>query len=83
METRYQGPEAKSFRGSVLAVPTSHIEWNADLLSLLACPACHGSLRVENSHLLCAECRRAYAICGIPVLIAGRAEASAASGNNG
>jgi uncharacterized protein YbaR (Trm112 family) len=44
-------------------------------LALLACPACYGDLRLEESHLdgsslLCIACRRAYAIVnGIPVLI--------------
>jgi uncharacterized protein YbaR (Trm112 family) len=44
------------------------------VLSLLACPACLGALRLEENKLLCAQCGRAYPIVdGIPVLIAGRA----------
>jgi hypothetical protein len=39
----------------------------------LACPVCHGALRVEEDRLLCAACSRTYPIVdGIPVLIAGR-----------
>jgi uncharacterized protein YbaR (Trm112 family) len=41
----------------------------------LACPACLGALRLEETRLLCAACGRAYLILdGIPVLIAGREE---------
>ena len=41
----------------------------------LACPACLGDLRLEESKLVCAECGRAYPVLdGIPVLIAGREE---------
>jgi hypothetical protein len=44
-------------------------------LPQLACPACHGALRAENSRLLCITCGRAYPIVdGIPVLIIERAE---------
>jgi len=39
----------------------------------LACPACHGALRLETGKLVCAQCSRAYPIVdGIPVLIAGQ-----------
>jgi uncharacterized protein YbaR (Trm112 family) len=42
-------------------------------VSLLACPACLGALRLEESKLLCVECSRTYSIVdGIPVLIDGR-----------
>lgn len=50
------------------------------VLAQLACPACYGDLRLEESQLdgsslLCIACRRAYAIVdGIPVLIVERAE---------
>jgi hypothetical protein len=44
-------------------------------LTQLACPACYGALRPENSRLLCITCGRAYPIVdGIPVLIIERAE---------
>lgn len=40
----------------------------------LACPACHGALRLEEARLICIACSRAYPIMdGIPALIAGRA----------
>jgi uncharacterized protein len=45
------------------------------VVSLLACPACLGALRLEEGKLLCAQCGRAFPVVdGIPVLIAGRAE---------
>jgi len=41
------------------------------LLSRLACPACHGELRLGESSIICVSCGRAYPIIdGIPVLIA-------------
>jgi uncharacterized protein YbaR (Trm112 family) len=41
----------------------------------LACPACLGNLRLEESRLLCIGCGRAYPVVdGIPVLIAERPE---------
>jgi hypothetical protein len=55
---------------------------DAAVLSLLGCPTCHGDLRLEatcldEARLVCAGCGRGYPIVdGIPVLIAGRAEAS-------
>jgi uncharacterized protein len=43
------------------------------VLDQLACPACLGTLRLEEARLLCTACGRAYPIVdGIPVLIAGR-----------
>ncbi|KAA6457483.1 Trm112 family protein [Acidobacteria bacterium AB60] len=37
----------------------------------LACPACHGELRLDPARLSCLQCGRAYPIRdGIPVLIA-------------
>jgi uncharacterized protein YbaR (Trm112 family) len=37
----------------------------------LACPACFGALRIEETWLICAACGRAYPIVdGIPALIA-------------
>jgi uncharacterized protein YbaR (Trm112 family) len=39
----------------------------------LACPACHGVLRLEEVQLVCQACSRDYPIVdGIPALIAGR-----------
>ncbi len=44
------------------------------LLSRLACPACHGTLRAEADTILCTACGRRYPIVnGIPVLIPDRA----------
>lgn len=38
---------------------------------LLACPACHGELRLEAERVVCAGCGRGYPVVdGIPVLIA-------------
>jgi hypothetical protein len=46
------------------------------VLAQLACPACLGNLRLEETRLVCASCGRAYSIVdGIPVLIAERAAA--------
>jgi uncharacterized protein YbaR (Trm112 family) len=43
--------------------------------SIVACPVCHGDLRLEADRLICAGCGRAYPIVdGIPVLIADRAK---------
>jgi uncharacterized protein len=59
-------------------------QFDASVVSRLACPACYGSLRHENSHLICAACGRAYPIIdGVPVLIAARAEAEKESPANG
>jgi uncharacterized protein YbaR (Trm112 family) len=42
---------------------------------LLACPVCHGGLRLEAERLACGGCARRYPVVnGIPVLIAERAE---------
>jgi uncharacterized protein len=50
-------------------------EFDASILADLACPACHGDLRLDTSHLTCTACSRAYPIMdGIPVLIVARAE---------
>ncbi len=55
-----------------LARPTT---FDPATLAQLACPACYGDLRLENSRLLCTACGRAYPIAdGIPVLIIDRAE---------
>jgi uncharacterized protein len=53
---------------------------DASILATLACPACHGDLRAEDTLLVCTFCHRAYPILdGIPVLIAGREEPSDAA----
>jgi uncharacterized protein len=57
------------------AKPTPTPEFDASILADLACPACHGDLRLEGSRLICVSCSRAYPIMdGIPVLIVDRAE---------
>jgi len=59
------------------AKPAPPSEFDASILSQLACPACHGDLRLEASRLVCTACGRGYPIVdGIPVLIADRAEAA-------
>ncbi|HWG19296.1 MAG TPA: Trm112 family protein [Terracidiphilus sp.] len=46
-------------------------EVDAGVLVLLACPACHGELRLEAARLRCMQCGRVYPIVdGIPSLIA-------------
>ncbi len=50
--------------------------FDAHLLEQLACPVCHGGLRlaVQEEHIVCVDCSRAYPLVdGIPVLIAERA----------
>ena len=47
--------------------------WKMDpaVLSLLACPVCHGELGAESGRLVCVACGRVYPVVdGIPVLIA-------------
>jgi uncharacterized protein YbaR (Trm112 family) len=51
-------------------------EFDSRLLEQLACPACHGTLRLVSSigQIVCVECKRTYPLIdGIPVLIADRA----------
>ena len=56
------------------------VEFDAALLSQLACPACRGDLRAAEARLECGGCGRAYPVVdGIPVLIAERAEAGSRS----
>ncbi len=58
--------------------PAPPASFDPTVLSMLACPACHGHLRTDNAHLVCADCRRAYPIVDdIPVLIVDRAKALA------
>ncbi|HTX77467.1 MAG TPA: Trm112 family protein [Terracidiphilus sp.] len=48
---------------------TRQTELDARVISLLACPACYGALRLEPERLVCAACGRDYPIVdGIPVL---------------
>jgi len=57
--------------------PAHSSTFDVATLAQLACPACYGDLRFENSRLLCTACRRAYPIAdGIPVLIIEYAERS-------
>ena len=69
-------------------IPTE-LKFDASIVNDLACPACHGDLRLNHGdsrsegptnagHLLCAACGRVYPIVdGIPVLIVERAEIAA------
>jgi uncharacterized protein YbaR (Trm112 family) len=51
------------------------MELDKDLLEILACPACKGPLRLDESSLVCTSCRLRYPIRdGIPVLLAEEAE---------
>jgi uncharacterized protein YbaR (Trm112 family) len=53
------------------ADPKTLPAFNPAVLDQLACPACLGALRLEETRLLCTACSRAYPIVdGIPVLIA-------------
>jgi uncharacterized protein YbaR (Trm112 family) len=57
------------------ADPSPHLPFDPTILGQLACPACYGDLRVEESSLVCANCGAVYLIVdGIPVLIVERAE---------
>ncbi|MGA9061600.1 MAG: Trm112 family protein [Terracidiphilus sp.] len=59
-------------------MPLPPAEFDPAIAADLACPACHGDLRVEAARLVCTSCGRAYPIVdGIPVLIAERAETQA------
>jgi uncharacterized protein YbaR (Trm112 family) len=50
------------------------LRFDKSVLDQLACPVCLGGLVLVGERLVCAECRRGYAIVdGIPVLIAERA----------
>jgi uncharacterized protein len=50
-------------------------QFDENVVSQLACPACAGDLRLDDAHLRCVACGRAYPIIdGIPVLIVERAE---------
>ena len=50
-------------------------QFDEAVAGMLACPACHGDLRVQSEKLVCGGCGRRYPIVdGIPVLIPERAE---------
>jgi uncharacterized protein YbaR (Trm112 family) len=50
-------------------------EW----IDRLACPACLGALRVEDTQIACTSCGRIYPVVdGIPILIAQNNDAAAA-----
>lgn len=52
-------------------------ELTPEIIAQLACPACHGVLRLTGSQLVCTGCGCVYPIIdGIPVLIANRAQRS-------
>lgn len=47
------------------------MQFDAEVTGMLACPACHGDLRLEAGQLGCEACGRRYPVVdGIPVLIA-------------
>jgi uncharacterized protein YbaR (Trm112 family) len=57
--------------------PASPDEFDAAIIAQLACPACHGDLRLEDSCLTCSTCARRYPIVdGIPALIIERPESA-------
>jgi uncharacterized protein YbaR (Trm112 family) len=46
-----------------------------ELIEILACPACRGSVREENEKILCISCGRKYPVRnGIPVMLVSEAE---------
>jgi hypothetical protein len=46
-----------------------------DLLAILACPACKGSVELKGDKITCAKCKKAYPIKdGIPVMLIEKAE---------
>lgn len=54
---------------------SEQVEFDPGLVDMLACPACHGDLRLDGGRLVCGGCGRSFPVAdGIPVLIAERAE---------
>ena len=50
---------------------------DAKLLSILACPACQGDVKLKEEKIVCSQCGRKYPIRnGIPVMLADEAERS-------
>ena len=46
-----------------------------ELLEILACPACKGDVRLEESKIVCVKCKRKYPIKnGIPIMLIDEAE---------
>jgi len=46
-----------------------------ELMDILACPVCKGSVELKNDKILCRKCLKAYPVKdGIPVMIAEEAE---------
>jgi len=51
------------------------VEFDSVVAEMLACPGCHGDLRLETECLVCGGCGRRFPVVdGIPVLIPERAE---------
>jgi uncharacterized protein YbaR (Trm112 family) len=45
-----------------------------EVLTMLACPVCHGKLAIDNGRVCCEQCGRRYPIEDeIPILLAERA----------
>jgi uncharacterized protein YbaR (Trm112 family) len=53
------------------------VELDPELLAILACPSCHGSLAVTEDELGCTECGLHYPVRnGIPVLLVDEARST-------
>lgn len=53
------------------------MEFNKDLLDILVCPVCKGSLVADEAALLCKACRLRYPVRdGIPVMLVDEADRS-------
>jgi uncharacterized protein len=66
------------------ADPSRNLSFDVSILDQLACPACLGALRSDETCLVCAGCGRSYPIVnGIPVLIAERAQAPSQTVSSG
>ena len=62
---------------STLTDMDNTFQFEESAFELLACPACTGDLRLDDSHLRCVACGRMYPVIGgIPVLIAERANST-------
>jgi uncharacterized protein len=49
--------------------------FSPEMLAMLACPVCHGSLVFEADTIRCTQCQRRYPIQDeIPILLADRAQ---------
>ena len=48
---------------------------DSELLKILACPACKGTVELDGGRIICAKCRKAYPIKDdIPVMLIEEAE---------